>query len=185
MQKLYGGIMKAGRGIVTLILLFQALISMSRPVIATGAITEFPLLGRPWDITSGSDGNLWFTSGNIVGRITPVGVTTEFKLDRVIQNSITTGPDGNLWFTESGTDKVGTIIPSIATFLVPANLPNNSQPVGIAAGPDGNLWATEAGANKIAKMTTGGHVLSEFTLPVAGSSPQGIVAGPDGQLWFT
>src|SRR5205823_1158123 len=69
--------------------------------------TEFPLPtggGAPLAITSGADGNLWFTeeSGNKIGRITTAGVITEFPVPTsgVLPADITVGPDGNLWFTE-------------------------------------------------------------------------------------
>ena len=58
-------------------------------------------------ITSGSDGNLWFTKGDALGhgaimRLTLSGQATEFPL-RVLGSNpgpIVPGPDGNLWFTE-------------------------------------------------------------------------------------
>ena len=78
-------------------------------------MTEFslPVPGRqPSRITSGPDGNLWFTEAGSpggIGRITTAGVVTEFlgggtpgfTADRV-PTGITTGADGNLWFTETG-----------------------------------------------------------------------------------
>src|SRR5829696_3262197 len=38
--------------------------------------------GRPWEISAGADGNLWFThnSSNKIGQITPLGIVTEFPL---------------------------------------------------------------------------------------------------------
>jgi streptogramin lyase len=48
-------------------------------------VTEFPVPtagSGPEAITTGPDGNLWFTeaAGNRIGRITPAGVITEFPL---------------------------------------------------------------------------------------------------------
>src|SRR5262245_12555310 len=57
----------------------------------------------PAGITAGADGNLWFTDGEKVGRITVAGQITEFPpvglfgFDLV---GITSGPDGNLWVTD-------------------------------------------------------------------------------------
>ena len=60
---------------------------------------------RPFGITTGPDGALWFTEdkGNKIGRITTAGVITEFPIPTANSgpSSITTGPDGALWFTES------------------------------------------------------------------------------------
>jgi streptogramin lyase len=54
-------------------------------VVASRNITEFALPGQgsqPYRITSGPDGNLWFTEyqGNKIGRITPAGQITEFAV---------------------------------------------------------------------------------------------------------
>jgi hypothetical protein len=47
------------------------------------AITEFPTPsgGFPSGITVGSDGNLWFTEGTMIGRITTGGSVTEFPIE--------------------------------------------------------------------------------------------------------
>src|SRR5262249_5731396 len=78
-------------------------------------ITEFALPtpnSRPYQITAGADGNLWFTesAGNRIGRITPDGTLTEFSLPNPGSPfGITAGPDGNLWFMEFS--RVGRITP--------------------------------------------------------------------------
>ncbi|MGO9470062.1 MAG: hypothetical protein ACLQVF_38675, partial [Isosphaeraceae bacterium] len=86
----------------------------------TLTVTNFPIplveIVKPDGITTGSDGNLWFTenaSGQI-GRMTPAGVVTQFALPTVPPpagspagtagttpnpTAITAGPDGALWFT--------------------------------------------------------------------------------------
>jgi hypothetical protein len=103
----------------------------------------------------GPDGNLWFTeaSGNRIGRITPLGVITEFPVPTTFSDlsGITAGPDGNLWFTEFSGNKIGRITPSgvITEFPVPFA---SGGPVGITAGPDGNLWFTEMSGNKIGRV---------------------------------
>ena len=74
----------------------------------THAITEFPLPtadSSPAGITTGPDGNLWFTEWtNQIGMINPTtDAITEFPIPTAQSGpaAITTGPDGNLWFTES------------------------------------------------------------------------------------
>jgi streptogramin lyase len=113
-------------------------------------ISEFtvPSAGGPFRITAGPDGNVWFTEyfGPGIGRITPDGVITEFRIPsspaRPLQ--ITTGPDGNLWFTESArsANRIGRVTPSgsFTEFLIPTAACNAD---GIATGPDGALWFTE------------------------------------------
>src|SRR5579872_603836 len=102
-------------------------------------------------ITSGPDGNLWFTENYAsgaqtqIGRITPSGVTTYFSVPSgSSEGGITAGPDGNLWFTEnyaSGAQtQIGRITPSgVTTYF---SVPSGSSEGGITAGPDGNLWFT-------------------------------------------
>ena len=79
-------------------------------------VTEYPLLrgSAPFEITSGSDGNLWFTEGNKIGRITPAGSITEFPLPKADSEplGIAPGPDGNLWFTEFRGNRIGRITTS-------------------------------------------------------------------------
>ena len=164
----------------------------------SGSITEFPLpTANSYSdgITTGPDGNLWFTEvlvnqqhtiiGSKIGRISPSGSITEFPLPTAnsYPDGITSGPDGNLWFTKWVGGKIGRISPSgtITEFPVPTA---SSQPVGIAAGPDGNLWFTEWVGGKIGRISPSGSI-TEFPLPTANSYPDGITTGPDGNLWFT
>jgi streptogramin lyase len=165
----------------------------SRRLLSNTSITDFPTptaaAGPTW-ITSGPDGNLWFTefSADKVGLINPTShATTDFLLPTAAAGpeDITAGPDGNLWFTEYSGNKIGTINPTthvITEFALPTA---GAEPYGIAAGPDGNLWFTEYGGNKIGTINPTTHVITEFAVPTAGSEPLGIAAGPDGNLWFT
>ena len=76
----------------------------------------------PAEITTGPNGNLWFTenvSGTIggkIGEITPTGTFTEFTIPDTNSTSapygIVTGSNGDLWFTDSGTNSVGMINPT-------------------------------------------------------------------------
>jgi streptogramin lyase len=166
-----------------------------------GHISEFPvptgdsnglgILG----ITTGPDGNLWFTESGKIERITPSGKISGFPLPSSNQpGSITTGPDNALWFVETVSNpntknvssKIGRITPSgtISEFpLPPSNQPGSIMLVfGITTGPDGNLWFTESG--KIGRITPSGTI-SEFLLPTSNSISFGITAGSDGALWFT
>jgi streptogramin lyase len=95
----------------------------------TGELTEFTAGITPdsgtGDITSGPDGNLWFTeSKDRVGRITPTGTVTEFSLGITSGAGpcfITTGSDGNLWFTEINGNRIGeVVIPEPATLSLMA-----------------------------------------------------------------
>ena len=138
----------------------------------------------PYYITSGPDGNLWFTGSgtNVIGRITTSGVLTTFPVSSAGLGGITAGPDGNVWFTAATGNQIGRITPAGVITLFPIPTPG-SNPVSITLGPDGNLWFTEATGNHIGRITPAG-VITEYPLP-ANSQPEDITTGPDGNLWFT
>src|SRR5262249_59734650 len=68
----------------------------------TGRITEFSIPAPPGvrgsigSITTGPDGNLWFTHDGSLATITPTGVLRDHVADNV-GGALTAGPDGNLW----------------------------------------------------------------------------------------
>jgi len=155
------------------------------------SIIEFPIPtnnSQPHGITSGPDGNLWFTEfvASKIGRITPDGTITEFipPTSNSKPVGIVLGPDGNLWFTEYGVNKIGRITPGgiFTDFILPTAY---SYPLDITLGPDGNLWFTEGGGNKIGRITPSGTI-TEFSTPYnIPYAPASITTGPDGNLWFT
>src|SRR5881296_1027620 len=169
----------------------------------SGLITEFcqvltagnpsGITGSPRGITVGPDGNIWFAEvSGVIGRITSVGVITEFASDLIRDSgpfAITAGRDGNLWFTEFFGNRIAQITPAgVVTEFPP--LPNPAPlngPRAITAGPDGNLWFTEYYGNRIGRVTPAG-VITEFpplSSPTSLSGPDSITVGPDGNLWFT
>ncbi len=159
-----------------------------------GQVTEFSAGitagAGPASITTGPDGNLWFTENGTdsIGRITATGTVTEFTNGITSGASlvdITTGPDGNLWFTESGTDGIGRITPTGTVTEFTNGISSGASPTGIVAGPDGNLWFTEPGNDSIGRITPAGTV-TEFANAISANSGTAlIVRGPDGNLWFT
>jgi len=167
----------------------------------SSSMNEYPLAdGRhPYGITSGPDGNLWFTegnpdgsSGNRIGRITPGGFVTEFAIPTAGGQpiGIASGPDNNLWFTEYVGNKVGRISPVGSDAAIQASLTEFPIPTGsswpdkIASGPDNNLWFTEFNGNRIGRVTLDGTI-TEFPIPTPASQPVDISRGPDNNLWFT
>ncbi len=143
----------------------------------------------PKMITSGPDGNLWFTEGlaSQIGMTDAADNVQEFATPTVgsLPYGIAAGPDGNLWFTEAGAGRIGVINPATGKITeFPAPTPG-SAPHGIVAGPDGDLWFTEFAANRIGEIDPTTHVIKEFPTLSASSAPEDIAAGPDGRLWFT
>jgi len=143
----------------------------------------------PMSITTGPDGNLWYTDsdGVQVVRVTTSGVFTVYPMPAKTPSdkpdSITTGPDGNLWFTTGPGNSIDKL--TTGGTLTEYPLPNlQSGPDGITVGPDGNLWITEFDGDMIAKVTTVG-VFTEYPIPTPNTAPSSITTGPDGNLWFT
>ena len=126
-----------------------------------GTITEFPTptgSSDPIGITTGPDGNLWFTAGTDIGRITTAGSFTGFPVPQALGEPqfITAGPDGNLWFTyEDSTTNVSAIgrITTSGKITLTSTPTASSLPTDITAGPDGAMWFTE-GAGKVGRITT-------------------------------
>src|SRR5262249_26118808 len=141
-----------------LITMFVA--ALAGPAQAQARFKEFPIQSGagPERITSGPDGNLWFTeSGGSIGKITTQGVVTEYPVPTSgsLPWGITSGPDGALWFTEFGASTIGriTVDGTITEFTVPTSF---SSPADITAGPDGNLWFSEWGGDKIGRVSVAG-----------------------------
>ncbi len=157
---------------------------MSATAVGADCVAEYPV-NVTSGITTGPDGNLWFTEAERIGRMTPTGIVTRYGIPTADSDpfGITTGPDGNLWFTARGANKIGKVTPTgtFTEYVVPTA---NSGPTGITSGPDGNLWFTELGANQIGKVTTSG-TFTEYPIPTANSYSYDITTGPDGNLWFT
>jgi CSLREA domain-containing protein len=111
----------------------------------THAISEFaiPTPSRasfttgPDGITTGPDGNLWFTeyTGSQIGAINPTThAIREFAIPTAssFPVGITTGPDGNLWFAERGGRQIAE---AVLTSAISASSGNDqSVPVGTPFG---------------------------------------------------
>ncbi len=145
---------------------------------------------RPFWITAGPDGNMWFTDtkANAIGRITPKGVITEFDIGAgKLPYGITAGADGNLWFSEQTNNHIGAINTQghlVHEYSTPGTDP---RPTGITTAPNGDIWFTEPGpgdivTNSVGRLTSDGIVHTYDSYPCA-CFMTGITTGPDGNLW--
>lgn len=160
-------------------------------------------LPGPGAITTGPDGDLWFTDGGgdssitsfyggQIDRATPNGSITEFAIPSTDSqpNQIVAGPDGNLWFTEDAGNggMIGRITPSGAVTMFP--LPESHEPGAIASGPGGAVWFTDVVfgskhiTGRIGRITPAGSI-RYFALSTPEAQPAGLALGADGDLWFT
>lgn len=121
-------------------------------ITTSGSVTEYtlPEFTYPKYITAGPDGNLWFTGERRVGKITTLGVRTEYPIEATDPFKITSGSDGNLWFTIPQDGAIGRMTTSGSWTKFPAPL----EPWGITTGPDGYLWFTRmpGSGNSIGRM---------------------------------
>jgi virginiamycin B lyase len=136
----------------------------------------------PNAVAPGPGGAVWFIAIGVVGRVTPSGVITMFKVPGE-PSGLTAGPDGAIWFTYASAEgAIGRITTSGAVTNYP--LPNPASfPGSIAAGADGALWFTDGGTNMIGRITTAG-VVTEYLIPMPDAIPVSITRGPDNAMWF-
>ncbi|HKN49747.1 MAG TPA: choice-of-anchor D domain-containing protein [Actinomycetota bacterium] len=175
--------------------------AVALPAAVTGTITEFRPAGisqtatsDPLGITTGPDGNLWFTDAgaSTIATITPSGTgLAEFKTNTGAASpvAITTGPDGRLWFTElSGS--VNQVARSTTTGTqneFGINKPS-ALPTSIVTGPDAHMWFTDFGNGTIGTIDPNaapGTVATTFPITNPALMPDAIASGPNGHLWFT
>ena len=167
------------------------------------------------DIALGGDGNMWFTDfvNNAIGRITPLGVVTEFPIPTANASvyGITPWYNNSLLFTERNASKIGMITtsgviteyPTVNANDFPSEITSSyfaangyvgrfngtavSSAFSTPQQPSG-IALTSSGVVYAAENSTIGIDLSGADKQVAlpsGSIADWIVAGPDGNMWFT
>ena len=171
-----------------------------------GKLTQFKVPtnnSQPRDITVGSDGNLWFTEGNEVftpgpdpdgggtfhrnvGRITPTGEITEFRIEDGIGptqcfcllNDIVQGPGDVLYFTTNnpGLGRI-TTDGDILSFVAPDNSAANGS--GIAAHGD-DIWYADFNNDSLWRYDTTLDSFTQFNVP----EPSDVAVDEAGIVWF-
>jgi streptogramin lyase len=148
-------------------------------------------------ITTGPDGNLWFTDNHndTIGRITPAGVVSTYSTGGLYApNRIVAGPpgDGGLWFTVTSINAIGHV--TTGGIVTGWALGTGTIYDGILLGKDGHLYVVDRDKNAIGQVTiAAGTVIgySEVSIPVnpfdgaANTLLAGLAQTSDGQLWFT
>lgn len=145
---------------------------------------------RPFRITPGPDGNLWFTNtdSDMVGKITPDGEITQYPIgEGKLPYDIVAGRDGNLWFTENLNNKTGAVDTEgrlVHEYFAPGI---DARPAGITSAPNGDIWWMNSGSgldpqSEVSRLTPDGTVTNYELAPCA-CFGIGITTGPDGFLW--
>jgi uncharacterized repeat protein (TIGR01451 family) len=148
-------------------------------------ITEFPIpnaASRPKAITTGPDGNIWFTDPalNSIWRLTPEGSFAPFRIstEGSEPTGIVAGPDGKLYFTEFRASRIGVITTDgVITNEIPTPT-QDSGPSGITVGSDGNIWFIEANALRVGRL----ELAADLGLAITTSAAS---AGKDQDITFT
>jgi streptogramin lyase len=152
--------------------------------------------GRGAYLTTGPDGNIWFTAGKVgrftvsTERVTVFDLTPPGPMGSSMPQAttrITSGPDSRLWFpltSADGQPYVGAITPSGVLSAYQLTSAQGMSVGGISAGPDGDLWISTwlASDDYVFRVTTTGSATYRV-LPTSYARPFGIIAGPDGNVW--
>ncbi len=124
-------------------------------------------------------GNIWFTSSEGIGFLTPRGELTTYPIPSGA-SAITAGPNHDLWFAVAGgVSRMDMETSSVLTF----NLPSG-QPFSLAIGSDNQLWFGYSGGVGVLSAT------GAFTLfPIQKQNDRApdvlsLAEGPDGNIWF-
>jgi virginiamycin B lyase len=171
-----------------------------------GKLTQFKVPtdnSQPRHIAEDSDGNLWFTEGNEVftpgpdpdgggtfhrniGRITPAGEITEFRIEEGIGptqcfcllNDIVQGPDNIMYFTTNnpGLGRI-TTAGTVLSFVAPDNTGANGS--GIAAHGD-DIWYADFNNDSLWRYDTTSESFTQFPVP----EPSDVAVDEAGIVWF-
>jgi streptogramin lyase len=135
---------------------------------------------QPTYFATGADGDVWYTTGGRVARITTAGVITGIadpETPIVGASRIAAGPGNNMWFRSD--DGIGYIEDDNSVTLFPID--SLSSQGGLVAGPDGNVWATDPQGSQIFRVTPTGTVESFTTSRSVGAN---LTVAGDNKIWF-
>lgn len=149
---------------------------------------------QPRAITSGSDGNRWFTEGTDltgapakIARVTPGGAITEFAPDvtagcsSCILTDIAQGPNNILYVTSNDPTLMRFDV-ATGSFLAPVQMPNSLAVAGTLAIQGDSIWITDFNNDAVWRysISTG-----QFTSPFPASDPSDVTVDSAGNAWFT
>jgi virginiamycin B lyase len=142
-----------------------------------GVVTELEVPAFLNRVTSGPDGNLWFTGeGNRIVRMTTAGAVTESTIPGSAMDLIA-APDGNIWFAYAD-NRIGRITTD-GRLLEDIRIPGPAS--GLTGGPDGNVWFTLTQPGRIGRISFAHEpAIDSRILPVVGST-----AGTGGSYFRT
>jgi virginiamycin B lyase len=148
---------------------------------------------QPRAITTGADGNRWFTEGTestnappTLARITPSGAITEFPVDAAsgcnfcILTDIAHTPGGVLYLTSNDPTLVRFDI-ATQSFQAPVQLPNTSALGGDLAIRGDAVWVTDFNNDVVWRYSISTGVFTS----VPATDPSDVAVDAAGNAWFT
>lgn len=154
---------------------------------------------EPRFLTVGSDGNLWFTEGadfftpnadpetggtfhNQIGRITPAGEITEFRVEgcQCFLNDIVQGPNNILYYTTNN-EGLGRITTQgeVLTTVRTGNSTANGN--GIARHGD-DIWYADFNNDSLWRYNVTSGNFTQFEVP---NNPSDVAVDANGIVWYT
>lgn len=164
-----------------------------------GAFNEYDIAASggtagvvPVDITSGPDGNLWFTEqgkGIAVFKRGASSVTAsvvEYPLAGSNPTYIVPGYVTNtLVFSDPGHNAIGVYNITTGLFTESTIPTANANPMGLVATTSGNVYFAEHDASKIGIFNQTAGTITEVPTLTPNAGPVSVVVGPDRNIWFT
>ena len=172
----------------------MALVAEAAPQLGTVKHYRLPTSTNPHDVTTASDGNVWFTvqgafdpvtflTPGSVARVTPQGRITEFAVcDTCITNDIVEGPDGTLYISDNDGQlrRITTSGEVLSSILV-----EGGNPLGGVAADSTSIWFADFFNNRVGRYNVfAAEGEDPFTFYPAAEVDDVAVAG-DGTVWFT
>jgi virginiamycin B lyase len=149
-------------------------------ITTSGAFKFYPAASGAFVLTSGTDGNIWFTDYSNLYVMTVQGqIVAQYPLSDQLYGSVI-GPDGNMWFTGNNNLYRVTSGGQVSQYASPPG-----SGLFDIANEDGRLWITGNSQNGYAVLPFDPISLT-FGTPIP--SPNIVrreVTGPDGNLWMT
>lgn len=153
-----------------------------------GNFTILSQVAGVFHLARGGDGNVWFTSGNAIWKITPAGAISFVMPSGPALTAFGSAPDGSIWFKDSGSgaDTGKLVHIAINGAVTDYPLPSAAGEVeAIAFAPDGSTWF--AGTGALGRITPSGMSLyrlaSQLTPPQVWRRPV-LAITADGRLWI-
>jgi virginiamycin B lyase len=142
-----------------------------------GSYTFFPHFCQRF-ITSGADGNIWFSSSLHIFKMTTQGeVIGKYSLGRVNIHAIATGSDGAIYVT-AGEELIRITTDGTVTVL---GGNDGHHMYSIVSGPDGNLWISSERSGAYLDVF---DLHTSTWLPSIPNPSRGqIIDGPDDNIW--